>query len=380
MVRSLIALLLAGGLCSPIIPPAPAFADGGKLLKALGEARGGDTIRLPAGDYGDVVLSNLDFSEPVQIRSADPERAARFRSLRIDNVRGLKIDGITVAHPGNGAAASKIVSIENSRQVALLNSEVHGLEDKDYFGHYGIHADGNTDIRISGNYVHDVKNGFVIYPNQGIEISGNYVDYIGSDGFKFIGITDFLIENNTQGGHVYPLAGAGWHLDFMQFQGAGSSDGIVRGNVFLAKTDAAVQGIFMKGAAFNDILIEQNIIATGMFNGIVVNGDPGTSGMNVRDNTLINIPDIVHKATIVRVGEGSVVSVTGNLMGHEKGQLIDGNLLLQVKHRGQPYHYNTVFAKGLPRLGMVIGDLIPVKGGPAEGFGAYARLRELLSP
>ncbi|MCG7522417.1 LamG domain-containing protein [Ruegeria sp. Ofav3-42] len=343
-------------------------SNASQLLSALSSAQGGDTIVLASGNYGSVDLKNLSYNSMVTVKSANPDKPAFFSNLDVDNVSHLRIDSIEVGDSGNGSQASRVVSITNSDNVEFLNSEVHGLEDNDYFGHYGIYANGNTDIKISGNYVHDVKNGLVIYPNQGIEISDNYVDYIGSDAFKFIGITDFLIENNTGGGHVYPLEGAGWHLDFMQFQGTGSSDGVVRGNVFLAQTDAAAgsQGIFMKGGTFNNILIEQNIIATGMFNGIKVDSTGGSSGIVMRDNTLVNIPDTIHKATTV-IGANSS---SGNLVTSYT-QAVGSDFQADTDN------YSQIF-QGDIRLGLTLEDLRPVDGGAAEQFGATERLAELL--
>lgn len=339
-----------------------------QLLSALSSANGGDVIVLESGNYGSVDFENFSYNSMVTVKSANPDKPAFFSNLNVDNVSHLRIDGIEVGDSGNGSQASRVVSLTNSDHLEFVNSEVHGLEDNDYFGHYGIYASGNTDIKISGNYVHDVKNGFVIYPNQGIEISDNYVDYIGSDGFKFIGITDFLIENNTQGGHVYPLAGAGWHLDFMQFQGSGSSDGVIRGNVFLPETDAAVasQGIFMKGGTFSNILIEQNIIATGMFNGIVVDSTGGSTGIVIRDNTLVNIPDTVHKATVISGANSS----SGNFISSYT-QVVGSNYQADTDDFGQLF-------QGDIRPGLTLEDLRPVEGSAAEQYGAYERLAELL--
>lgn len=338
-----------------------------QLLSALSSAKGGDTIVLASGNYGAVDFKNLSYSSMVTVKSANPDKPAVFSSVDIDNVSHLRIDDVEVADGGNGAFSSTVVSITNSDHVEFLNSDVHGLEDNNYNGHYGIYARDNTDIKISGNYVHDVKNGFVIYPNQGIEVSENYVDYIGNDGFKFIGISDFLIENNAQGGHVYPEAGA--HLDFIQFQGSSSSDGVIRGNVFLAENTAGVQGIFLDDVNFYNIVIEQNIIATGMLNGIVI-GEGSSSGITIRDNTLINIPDTVHKATKVLFKSSGSLDSSGNLISSYE-EVKGSNYQIDTDDYGQIF-------QGDIRLGLTLEDLRPVEGSVAETYGAADRLAELL--
>ena len=324
-------------------------------------ASGGDTILLASGNYGNVDFQNLNYSSFVTIKSADANKPAVFNTVDIDNASYLRIDGIHAANTSNGTSTSRIVSIDDSDHIEFLNSEVNGPVDNNYTGHYGIYAKNNTDIVISGNNVHDVKVGMVMYPNQNLEISENFIDHTGSDGMKFIGVHNFLIENNEHGGNFHPQPGA--HLDFIQFQGSPSSDGVIRGNVFLAESHANVQGIFLADVAFDNILIEQNIIATGMINAIKV----GIYGTNItaRDNTVINIPDTVHTASKVIGAQTS----SGNLITSTKTS--EGtNLQIDTDD------YTNYF-RGEITLGVTLEDLLPVVGSAAETFGAMDRLTEL---
>ncbi|WP_109314025.1 LamG domain-containing protein [Ruegeria sp. AU67] len=337
-----------------------------QLLSALSSAKGGDTILLSPGSYGGVKFNNLSYDSMVTIKSADSDNPAVFSGVGIDNTSHLRIDDVKVASPSNGSSTSKLVSITDSNHVEFLNSEVHGKIDNTYDGHYGIYTKDSNDLVLSGNYVHDVKIGFVINGADRLTVSENYVNDTGSDGLKFIGVHNFLIENNTHGGTFHPQPGA--HLDFMQFQGSspasGSSDGVIRGNVFLAESHANVQGIFLADTTYDNILIEQNIISTGMLNAIKV----GTYGTNITtiNNTVVNIPDTVHKAS--KVGGGDISY--GNFFASYK-QEVGSNFQSDTDDYAQ-------FFKGDIKLGMTLEDLRPVEGSASEQYGANERLSELL--
>ena len=103
-----------------------------ELQSALSQATGGDTILLEAGSYGTLDLSNMQFTSYVTLRSADPENEAVVSSVKLDNASFIRIDDLHVSYPGNGATGAKIVSIENSNHVQIINSEINGLVDNIY--------------------------------------------------------------------------------------------------------------------------------------------------------------------------------------------------------------------------------------------------------
>jgi hypothetical protein len=343
-----------------------------ELLSALSKVASGDTILLEAGSYGTLDLSNMNFTSYVTLRSADPENEAMLTSVNVNNSSYIRLDDLHVSNTSNGASASKVVGITNSNHIEVVNSEINGLVDNDYTGHYGLYAKDSSYITFDNNYVHDVNNGVVVFGVTELNISENLVDYIGSDFFKFGGIDNVLIENNTGGGHLYPLADT--HADFMQFQGA-TSDAIIRGNVFLAQTSERAQGIFLAGtAAHTNILIEDNIIYSGKVNAIFVNDL--SSGITVRDNTLLNTPDLGHHAAAIRVPSGSIVE--NNITSGTSGGTYGSNIIAQYDDVNDVYHYNTLFVNADAGLGITLEDLTPIVGSLAETKGAYDRLMELL--
>ncbi|SIT06813.1 Concanavalin A-like lectin/glucanases superfamily protein [Roseivivax lentus] len=351
-----------------------------QLENALASAQAGDEIVLAAGDYGSFDFNGYNYSGYVTVRSADPDNPAVFDQIDIVGSSFLAIDSVHVDNPSNGAASSKVVNIDgNSHDIVFSNSEVNGsvttsTNYNEFQGHYGIYTGGNVrNIRIEEDEVHDVKNGFVALGSDNIEVVGNHFDRLGNDTMKFAGVNGVLIENNIGPTSNFPSPTA--HVDFIQFQG--SSENItIRGNVSLAGNIGTTQAIFMADGSYNNVLIEQNILYTGMLHGITL-----YSGANVtiRDNTVLNAPDLVHKATVIQSPDGA--TVTGNIIsatGYD-GKVSGGNLYVQHDQPNQAHHYSDYFPNAETGLGVTLQDLVPLAGSLAEQYGAYERLMELLN-
>jgi hypothetical protein len=342
------------------------------LLSALSSANGGDTIILENGNYGSLDIENRHFGDYVTIR-AENSLGAKFHDIDIRGSSHVRIDGVHVSHGSNGGPSSKVVTIDgDSRHVEFINSEVNGLEDGKNTGHYGIHSGDAQDVTIKNNYVHDVKNGIVVLGTKGVDVVGNEIDKIGSDAMKFASMSDALIENNT-GPRTITQDDSSWHMDFMQFQG-NVQDTIIRGNVFMPESTSWSQGIFAgKGMGMKDVLIEQNIIYTGILNGIKIYDG---SGIVVQNNTVLNTPDGGHKATDIIVPSGSVEK--DNIVSGTSGGNSGSNLVAQHLKPGKAFHYDDLFDNAGAGPGASLEDLRPIKGGPADGKGAAQRLAELL--
>ncbi len=81
----------------------------------------------------------------------------------------------------------------------------------------------------------------VVFGSSNSAVTNNSVDYFSEDGFKFGGFYNSTVSGNKSFGQVYATAGT--HADFMQFQGDATNVRI-SDNLFLAKTDGWLQGIF----------------------------------------------------------------------------------------------------------------------------------------
>jgi Ca2+-binding RTX toxin-like protein len=174
------------------------------------------------------------------------------------------------------------MSIRESEDVSVTNSEFQQLR-------IGIgHTDGNN-IVISNNYFHDLR----------------------SDGIAGGGSSNIAITNNyfTE---FYSVEGD--HADAIQFY---TSNGIkvasnitISGNVISQGGSEEFQGIFMRnqaeGGQFLDVVISDNLILGGNYNGIAISE---ANGVEVTGNTVSS-----------RLGEISWISIT-----HSQNAVATGN-------------------------------------------------------
>lgn len=350
-------------------------ATAAQLTAALRAAVDDQVIVLAPGRYGNYTISRRNFGGYVTLRSQLPKGAV-FESFSVLNSGRLRIDGILVSSPSNGSASSTIATIKGSHHIDFLNSEVNGLVDNNYSGHYGLYVLNCRDIVIRNNYVHDCRDGIVGFDVARLTVAENLVDYLESDGFKFAGLDDFLIENNSSGGHIFPNSDS--HVDFVQFQGS-SSNGIIRGNVYLPKTSAVAQGLFIADGVYTNITVEQNIIYTGMGNGIVIQG----SNNIVRNNTVLNAPGLVHDGTWIQIIGPASYSKNIQTNVASLARITPNDIIAQHTNPNVPAYYSKLFVNARKGLGITLEDLRPVLGSPADfgtGMGAEQRLYQLLNP
>ncbi len=366
------ALVITLMLAFPVAAESIEVTSPAELNAALSRAKGGEVIELPPGDYGSLSIKGKVFSARVTLR-AQIRHAARFDAIDIAGSGGIRVEGVHVVSPVNGGRGGGVVTIrDGSRGIQIIDCEINGRIDDDYDGQSGIVTKGGVeDVVFSGNAIHHVNNGGILEAATGLRVVRNQIDFIGNDALKFIGVRDVLIERNTGAQHIFPSNDA--HLDFIQFQGADSRDIVLRGNVFLPKTRADVQGIFMDDARFSNVLIEGNAIVTGMIRGISVSNG---SNVVVRHNTVLDVDGVGSKATLI-MAEGA--EVVGNIMStypqDRRLGVTDGNLYLQLKSRGVAYHYGAYLKRAMSAPPLTLAGIGPKVGTLAEKYGHGAMPR-----
>ncbi|MEL6103898.1 MAG: LamG-like jellyroll fold domain-containing protein, partial [Pseudomonadota bacterium] len=346
-------------------------SNASQLKAALSSAKGGETITLKSGWYGDLDIVNESYSKTVTLISEAP-LGAHFSSVSVKNSDNVRIESVHVDSPSNGGPGGRIVEIvDGSTNIDFVNNEVNGKVDNDYKGFFGIYTNGNVrDVTIAGNYVHDVKVGMAYFNARDLTVSGNTVDHIAGDSYKFAAVNGALIEGNMGASNIYESPGE--HFDFMQFQ-HDSSDIVVRGNISMPSTRSNIQGIFFNNGIYKDIVVEYNVVASSQLNGISVSS--GSSGMVARNNTLININGGGSNSTIVRGFDQAYDNIqTQYVSAAGKGS----NLVLQNDNPGGAYYFGDYFANPEKGMRMTLEDLLPVKGSLAEKYGAVGTIEAFL--
>ena len=357
-----------------------------ELDSAIAAAKGGDTIVLASGSYGDVVISNRNFDSTVSIQSADENNPATFNSIKITNSSNITVDSVHVSNPGNGSEGGAFFRVEDSSHITLQNSEINGSVDNNSNGAYGVGVWRSSDVTITGNDIHHVNHGVANFSTSDSEVSENTFNYLGSDSMKFGGVNGMLIENNTNLGTTIAVPDA--HIDFIQFQGS-SSNVEIRGNVLLMSesNDKVHQGIFIKDGSYSDFLIEQNLIYTNTVNGIYLEGNSGTGDITIRNNTVLSNPDETkwNSANIrIVASDGPVLvenNITDDVQVSSSGVTQQNNIELQFSNPSASDHYSKYFANATEGSNATIEDFAPVPGSAADGpngMGAAGRIDELL--
>ncbi|MEM6374718.1 MAG: right-handed parallel beta-helix repeat-containing protein [Pseudomonadota bacterium] len=345
-------------------------ANASQLQTALAQAKGGETIILKSGNYGALDIVNESYSSYVTLVSEQP-LGAHFNSVTIDNSDFIRIDSVHVDSPSNGGPGGRIVEIiKGSSHIEFLNSEVNGKVDSYYEGFYGLYSKDSSNLTFAGNYVHDVKVGGAFFKTTALDVTGNTIDYVAGDSFKFSTVRDAIIEGNVGARNV--ISSPGEHYDFIQFQ-HDSSDIVVRGNISMPETRGNVQGIFLKDGIYSDVLVEYNVISSSQVNGLFVSD--GSSNMVARYNTLVNIPGS-HNITIERGFDQSYNNITTTSAGNAG---LGSNLNLQNTDPNKPFYYGDYFANPEKGLARTLEDLLPQKGSAAETMGAVGTVEAFLA-
>jgi len=238
-------LLLALGACGS----SPARASGQAQLDALlARAAPGATVKLPAGDYGLVLVEDRAFERPITLDAT----GARFEGLTLRRVKGMAIRGAQVTG-------------SMDRNAILVRESQH--------------------VRLEGLTVRQARKAIIVNLSSDVVLRDNKLEGLRSDGINVALSRRVLIEGNqcrafTPIKAEYDAAGKrvrdGDHADCIQLwsrpEAAPVSDIIIRRNV----ADGDMQGIFLgnhvrKGVddgGYDRITIEDNDLTVAYPQGI----------------------------------------------------------------------------------------------------------------
>lgn len=351
------------------------------LYKALASATGGETILLTSGNYGTLSLGKplgATFPSSVTIASSDPNHPAVFSAVALNGVSNLSIDhvvfdytakaGITTNDRPNQINGCTNISITNS-VFDGDNASGSGAAADGYGTAVGLSVRWGSGITIANNEFLDWHRGAIFDSTSNLQVLGNDIHDVRSDGMDFANIQKALIENNYL--HDFRASySAGDHRDMIQFWTTGtktpSTDITIRGNTLDIGDGAYTQSIFMRnemvdtgqaGAAmfYKNILIENNTIYNGHLHGITV-GE--TNGLVIRNNSVLESKDANNPADstsplwtpTIRVSASSTaVSISDNAVAAIVGYTTQGswsvknNAFVQASNPTAPGYYGDVF-------------------------------------
>lgn len=259
------------------------------LLSALRSAKSGDVIKLAAGDYSNVSLSNLQFSGNVTIQSADKNRPAVLSDITLNNVKNLTVQDIEFAvNPAKGDNPIKVLSSNN---IVFDRLNVHGTLNNDTSDDVsGMFIRNSTTVTVKNSEFQQLSYGLGHLDSTGLTFTGNNFHDIRSDAVRGGGSSNVLIAENRFS-DFYPIGND--HPDAIQFWTTGTTRGVsnivVRDNVIERGEGRQIQGIFLGNEinkTYSNVTITNNLLIGTGYNGIAVTG-----GQNVvvDNNDIVSI-------------------------------------------------------------------------------------------
>jgi Periplasmic copper-binding protein (NosD) len=264
---------LAGGVA--VVACGVAFAwqtsSGGSASAMVANARAGQTLTLPAGNQGTLLIVNRNFSQPVRINAS----GSRFTAIVIRNSSGITIEGGSVVGPGGRSYG---VHIDQSNGIRIANMAISGA-------HRGIVMGKSREIQIVNNQlVGVIAEGINIAQSQRVLVQGN----VCRDFNPTVATYAANGSRITDGDHpdcIQAWSRPGW---------APTGEVSIIGNT----ADGEMQGIYfgnmmrngVNDGGFDRVSIRDNRVRVSYSNGIVL---AGARNSEVVNNHVLTVPGSV---------------------------------------------------------------------------------------
>ena len=352
------------------------------LYTALSQAKGGETILLAGGNYGDFNLLaksgfNYRFSDNVTIRSADPDDPAVFNSLDVRDGGNMTFDGILFDYVFQSGTPIHVTPFKfsNCDNITIRNSVFDGdlaqgvSANDDGLGYgIGLVMGGSRGSTVENNEFFDFFRGIAMGSGSDARILGNNIHDLRMDGMNFSQMQGIVIEDNYI--HDFKRSKlASDHADMIQFwtnnTDKPSTDIMIRGNTLDVGGGDSTQSIFMRndlvdrGLAgeemfYRNVIIENNTIVNGHANGLVI-GE--TMGLTIRNNSVLHADGMTVDGTDanseipkIRVSQDSQnVTITHNAaaaiwgFNGQSDWIMNNNAYVQDQSPLDPGYYGDVF-------------------------------------
>lgn len=392
-------------------------ANPATLAAVLAAARGGETILLAPGDYGDVKLRRRVFAEPIKVASAEP-RAARLRSLAVRECQGVTFEGLAVAYDPDALTVpdTAVVYLQKSKRIRFLNGEVtsgpavNGVpEDAEALDKtqnvigwptcHGVTIIDCDDVEVAGNEIHHLYRGMNL-GGRGVTVRGNEIHHTRKSAIVG-GASDLLIEGN----HLHSAkpwrygdtARGGDHGDWIALWNGSPTpltNIAVRANRMETGDGSPMMGGWVQGKAGGVIGYEYsgNSILGGDHQGLIVSDV--ISG-KIFDNVMLqDRPTGAGAKDIGIIVQASCkdIQVRGNLVGSisdagkgATGVKVADNITVQRTRPGQPGYFGAALTATVAKLGTpaaIYSDVLravrPEVEAPPPPEPADDKLRDLL--
>jgi hypothetical protein len=357
-----------------------------ELTAALALAAGGDTIRLAAGQYGDLTISKKTYASDLTIASADASHPAEFNSILVTGSSGVRFEGLNVNLLPSPLTTtfSAVVRIVSSSQVTFTGGHVQarlattGVPQTsttlDSTGNViglptarGFSIESSGSVLVQGVEITQVFKGIVLSGVQNVAIRGNNIHDFRTSAIVAGDADHVVIDGNRlEGSHPFGPD----HADFIHFitspgqPNSASTDVAITNNVLDVGDGLPPLGIYFDdngyGVGFSQLNISGNLILNQVGQGVRLEN---VSASTVTGNVLLQTGPITnHTPGIVTDGSASSLEISGNITAFANNNPnsqanIHDNTLVQNTTAGSSGYYTTALAT----QAQAIGELAAVK-------------------
>jgi hypothetical protein len=268
-------------------------ATAAELRSALLAARGGDTILLAPGHYGNLNLQSGTFRYTgglLNIRSADPGNRARFGQMLLGHARGLSISGVDLQ-----SSLNPTVSISGSNIRFAGNRIRGGIVNGDPWddSQTGMWIRNASNVVVVSNDFQDLRQAIWIQRATSVAVRHNNFTIL-REGLNISGSTRGDIDNNLFQ-DFSPRYHLWEHPDAIQFWNTSETTGVshyrIRNNFLSFGNDGNVQGIFLRTENRNlphtNLEVSGNIYYGSSFHGISLDA---VNDSRIFNNTIVASP------------------------------------------------------------------------------------------
>lgn len=217
----------------------------------------------------------------------------------IQDVRGLRIEGLTIRPGPDGAASDALVAIRNGRDIILDRLDIASAANAENWtakkwrttSHDGIQLSGR-DITVRNSVIRIVKHG-ISSRAAFVHIENNTIELFGGDGIRGLG------DNSTYVGNTIDTCVGiddnhndgfqSWSTDASGRPGRGIVRNVLVENNVIQNGDSplgcALQGIGLFDGIYEDWTIRGNSIIVNHWHGITV---LGARRVEVLENTVVD--------------------------------------------------------------------------------------------
>ncbi len=264
------------------------------FVAALRSAKGGETILLASGNYGDINIGHINPTSNVTIKSANPDNDAVFTALRLTSVSNLTFDDVDVSRAGLVTTRTdrSTVVINGGKNITLVGVDINGsLNNNCLDDAMGLTITGSKNVAVLDSTFRQVGLGCVIGTSEDVIFAGNTITDARS-GVSIGQLKGGLFDRNYMT-DMFPNYSEGYHPDFFQLHGGDPKSGITSdikfsNNVMVQGDSGFIGGIFIapkaRGTWFTNIEVSNNYYEGAYRHAISVNQ---VENLKISDNTIL---------------------------------------------------------------------------------------------